>query len=379
MAIQIRRGAATDFDSTKMVSGELAVSTDGSHKVWATGAAGDCWELQSAEDAITDVKVNGTSVVEDGEADIPLATDTAAGVVKIDDDYGLRMGDDGTLKTYAASDSVIKTGTNSYRPVAPNHVHEAAFYGLAKAAGDSTQASSSNPVGTYTDGAKTAIQGMLGVTEELTHLKQDINELEEGKADASGTSENLTAGNAEQLITDKGIVEKVPYLLRASGGNGADREEDKIVGGTVAWNQLVRNGNFDTETDWSFQNVSSHSVTSNVETFTVNSDIGNINTPVTFYAHKYFISVDIKLTTATTSVRVQARFAQLLDVGYTSSTTNWQTVANIMNGSAYTGYVRVQDIRTSGWDAVSVRNVNRVVLDNYAADLLVEVLEVLAV
>lgn len=57
MAIQIRRGAATDFDSTKMVSGELAVSTDGSHKVWATGAAGDCWELAD-KDSVTEAEQN---------------------------------------------------------------------------------------------------------------------------------------------------------------------------------------------------------------------------------------------------------------------------------------------------------------------------------
>ena len=49
MAIQIRRGAATDFDPTKMVAGELAVSTDGTRKVWATGSAGDCWELAHSD------------------------------------------------------------------------------------------------------------------------------------------------------------------------------------------------------------------------------------------------------------------------------------------------------------------------------------------
>ncbi len=37
------------------------------------------------------------------------------------------------------------------------------FYGLASAAGDATQASSNNPVGTYTDSAKQAIQSMLGM------------------------------------------------------------------------------------------------------------------------------------------------------------------------------------------------------------------------
>lgn len=37
------------------------------------------------------------------------------------------------------------------------------FYGLAKIAGDTTMAKSSNPVGTYTDEAKTAIQRMIGL------------------------------------------------------------------------------------------------------------------------------------------------------------------------------------------------------------------------
>ena len=38
------------------------------------------------------------------------------------------------------------------------------FYGLAKAAGDTTQANSGNPVGTYTEEAKAAIRAMLGIT-----------------------------------------------------------------------------------------------------------------------------------------------------------------------------------------------------------------------
>lgn len=56
MAIQIRRGAASEFDATKMQSGELAVSTDGTHKVWATGAPGDCWELAN-ENEISELKI----------------------------------------------------------------------------------------------------------------------------------------------------------------------------------------------------------------------------------------------------------------------------------------------------------------------------------
>ena len=113
---------------------------------------------------VTDVEVNGVSVLSNGVAEIPIADDTNAGVVKVDNSYGFRIDDTGILKAYAASDSTIKQGSNSYRPIASNHVHDAAFYGLAKAAGDATQAASNNAVGTYTDGAKAAIQTMLGLT-----------------------------------------------------------------------------------------------------------------------------------------------------------------------------------------------------------------------
>lgn len=45
MAIQNRRGADADFDSHKMLPGELAVTTDGSRKVYATFAPGDSREV----------------------------------------------------------------------------------------------------------------------------------------------------------------------------------------------------------------------------------------------------------------------------------------------------------------------------------------------
>ena len=69
----------------------------------------------------------------------------------------------GTLTTDSASTTSIKNASNSFAPIVSSHIHDAAFYGLAKAAGDTTQASSNNAVGTYTEAAKTAIRGMLGI------------------------------------------------------------------------------------------------------------------------------------------------------------------------------------------------------------------------
>ena len=48
--------------------------------------------------------------------------------------------------------------------LAENSINTAIFYGLAKIAGDTTQAASSNPVGTYTEQAKIAIKTMLGIS-----------------------------------------------------------------------------------------------------------------------------------------------------------------------------------------------------------------------
>lgn len=92
------------------------------------------------------------------------ATSSDAGVVKINNTgtSGLAM-QNGELKIFLAQGNEIKSGTNNFKPVVPSKQHESAFYGLAKAAGDSTQSASSNAVGTYTDEAKAAIQQMLDV------------------------------------------------------------------------------------------------------------------------------------------------------------------------------------------------------------------------
>lgn len=50
MAIQMRRGANSDFNPSKMLPGEIAVTTDGSRKVYAAFKANDVKELASKED-----------------------------------------------------------------------------------------------------------------------------------------------------------------------------------------------------------------------------------------------------------------------------------------------------------------------------------------
>lgn len=114
------------------------------------------------EAPVTDVQINETSVLHDGVANIPKASSSILGVVK-GGTTGIGINNDGQLFLSSASEAFIKSGTNSSAPIAPNNQHISAFYGLAKAAGDTTQSSSSNTVGVYTNEAKAAIQTMLDV------------------------------------------------------------------------------------------------------------------------------------------------------------------------------------------------------------------------
>lgn len=117
--------------------------------------------IRNKPSLIGDVQVNGSSVVQNGVANIPIGSTSQYGVYKVSNAYGTNVYN-GCLQIMRASDASIKSGSGSGRPIVPDVQHAAAFYGLAKAAGDSTLSASSNPIGSYTEGAKSAISQMLG-------------------------------------------------------------------------------------------------------------------------------------------------------------------------------------------------------------------------
>lgn len=117
---------------------------------------------------VQDVQVNGVSVLDaQGVANVPVAGQNDPGVVKYYPAGGISVDSSNRLVTNPPSDQQIKEASSGYRPIVPSNQHKATFYGLAKAAGDTTQSQSANAVGTYTDGAKTAIKTMLGVQDGL--------------------------------------------------------------------------------------------------------------------------------------------------------------------------------------------------------------------
>lgn len=89
--------------------------------------------------------------------------------------YGIQISAGGYIGTYPATPDRIKSGLASNQPVTPFRQHLSTFYGLAKAAGDTTQSASSNAVGNYTEDAKSAINEMLNGSVSVSGTAPTIN------------------------------------------------------------------------------------------------------------------------------------------------------------------------------------------------------------
>ena len=173
----------------------------GGHRITITDATGphsfDVMDGDSADAPVQDVQVNGVSVLNDGVANVPVATNTNLGVSKALGTYGVGILSTGDLYTLQATDAQVKGGTDNYRPITPMKQHMSTFYGLAKAAG-ADEKNSTLPVGQYTDSAKSAISTMLN-----------------GSVSVSGSTPSITALPGIRYMC--GEVATLDITLPASG------------------------------------------------------------------------------------------------------------------------------------------------------------------
>ena len=147
--------------------------------------------------ALNDVQINGTSIVENGVANVPKASNSALGVVGINSVLGISINGSGQLFLSTSSDPIIKAGANQYYAISPYRQHLATFYGLAKSAGHDEK-NSTLPVGQYTEEAKSAISDMLN-----------------GSVSVSGTTPTIVAKSGIRYVC--GEVATLDFTPSASG------------------------------------------------------------------------------------------------------------------------------------------------------------------
>ena len=172
--------------------------------ITTTGGYPNAAATKLSEKLIKDVQVNGTSVLTDGVANVPIANTNNPGVVKVSSTYGTQMIGENVVGIVLASESDIKAGAGSYKVIQPGRTDVATFYGLAKAAGADMASVSGATVGVYPSAQLVAIQKMLGIYEAPWELIREDTVTNATEADIEITVDG--DGNAFELTNIRLII-----------------------------------------------------------------------------------------------------------------------------------------------------------------------------
>ena len=139
-----------------------------------------------------------------------------------------------------------------------------------------------------------------------------------------------------------------------------------LVGGSLAWNQLVQNGNFADTSNWSASASATFSVSNHVATYKAAARYGNLSTVIAQAekaGHKLLYSYKCKSYTNSNTVFSLRKFTSISPVAYTDTVITLNTSNKDYSGivSIASDIVRLmvffQDNNASGWGNIEISNV----------------------
>lgn len=148
-----------------------------------------------------------------------------------------KAGEAATSANNAAGSATTASNAANTATTKASEASQSAANAAASATTANSAADDATAAKTASETAQTAAETAQGKAEEAA---EQAEETLNTYARVDGYYQDMTVGDAEQLVATVGIEDKVPYLFRTSGGSAdiGDREVDKIVGGTIAWNQI---------------------------------------------------------------------------------------------------------------------------------------------
>ena len=242
----------------------------------------------------------------------------------------------------------------------------------ASATSASSSASTASSASTSATNAKTAAQAAQTAAESAQTAAETAAETAEDYAASidpdtlakiDGYYQEMTVGDAEQIVSSILVEDKAPYKFRTAGGSvdiGKRAYFDAIVGGTVAWNQLIINGDFSDGTyNWG-GNGTTTTVSGNVMTAVANGTNVEAYKEQMFptkAGHKYLCMADIKTDGTTWGLRVYYNGTANYVAKWVSST-SWQTTAVIISNTAEatSNRLRVYETVVGVGDTVNIKN-----------------------
>lgn len=213
-------GNETDVPEAMQEWVDMVLDAASDAQTSADNASSSAQEAKSAaESVLHDVKVNGTSVVADNEANIPLATTTTAGVInKVNPNYGIGMNDAG-LYLNGADTSHINKRSNSNRAITPRNLD----YAVKAAMGDKV--------------------GAAWTSDEQASARERIGQ-EKINRDRERRLTNLEYAAQGYLYRDETDGDAA-FVKELPGDISPWISLDKVGASTLVWNQLIVNPTFE--------------------------------------------------------------------------------------------------------------------------------------
>lgn len=160
-----------------------------------------------------------------------------------------------TASTKASEASASASNAQASASTASTKASEAASSATSANSAKTDAVNAKNAAQTARTASETARTAAQEAQESAERAAQEAHDVIDHKADIDGYYEEMTVGDAEQLVSSQFVSDSVPYLYRTTGGSAdvGNREYmESIVGGTVAWNQLAHKvtGQSDSQTKY---------------------------------------------------------------------------------------------------------------------------------
>lgn len=219
--------------------------------------------------------------------------------------------------------------------------------------------------------AQDALETAQDAVEKAEELQQyidsfsDLQDVLDHKANLEGVYPGISAGGVFDESSYQ--TDNAPYLLRASGGDvvAGRQEKDELIGGTVAWNQKLQNGNFAANTNWQTTGSSSVSIANNELTITPSAKNGGaMQRYVSLDAsHKMFVGLTMKSASARGAIAVgfsdNVHYTTLKELSLSTSYQRFGRIIEIPSNHSGEGrfIIRDQNESSVGYVALNAKDV----------------------
>lgn len=209
------------------------------------------------------------------------------------------------------------------------------------------------------DGVPSALADKVDKVEGYGLSENDYTDEEKSKVGEidNKLDKTETAVNSNGLVIATPVNDTAPYIYRQTPVKESFKAlMHKIVGASVVWNQIVKNGNFANTSNWDKNGAAEISVSNNVLTLSCAS--GNPNNrlyqPIsTITGHKYILNVNLKASeNISVGIQIKDTSSQVTDAPF-SVTTTWSNFKQVLsvNGN---NYYLVIGKRTSSANAFTI-------------------------